>query len=81
MNVPCITLNFFAKALKQHNLCVGTVINKHWILTAATCCKPDDIVTIKFNDYSGLVQLMNELCVEHDVRSHFIPLDLFKTST
>ena len=37
---------------KQYNLCVGTVIDKNWILTSATCCKRDDIVTIKFNDYS-----------------------------
>ena len=36
---------------KNFHLCVGTVIDKHWILTAATCCR-DDIVTIKFNDYS-----------------------------
>ena len=79
--MPYITLDIFAKALKQHNLCVGTAINKHWILTAATCCKRDDIVTIKFNDYSGLVQLMNELSINHDVWSHLIPFDLFKTST
>ena len=37
-------------------MCAGTVIEKHWILTSATCCKHDDIVTIKFNDYSGLFQ-------------------------
>ena len=42
---------------KQYNLCAGTVIEKHWILTSATCCKRDDIVTIKFNDYSGLFQI------------------------
>ena len=28
------------------------MIDKNWILTSATCCKRDDIVTIKFNDYS-----------------------------
>ena len=64
--MPCITgpvklFNIFMKAWKQYNICAGTVINTHWILTAATCCKQDDIVTIKFNDYSGLVQLMNVL--------------------
>ena len=43
-----ITENLF----KQYNLCAGTVIDKNWILTSAKCCKRDDIVTIKFNDYS-----------------------------
>ena len=28
------------------------MIDKNWVLTSATCCKRDDIVTIKFNDYS-----------------------------
>ena len=28
------------------------MIDENWILTSATCCKRDDIVTIKFNDYS-----------------------------
>ena len=28
------------------------MIDANWILTSATCCKRDDIVTIKFNDYS-----------------------------
>ena len=37
---------------KQYNLCAGTVIDKNWIVTSATCCKRDDIVTITFNDYS-----------------------------
>ena len=45
------------KLFEQYNLCAGTVIHKHWILTSATCCKLDDIVTIKFNDYSGMFQL------------------------
>ena len=31
---------------------MGTVIDRNWILTSATCCKRDEIVTIKFNDYS-----------------------------
>ena len=38
--------------MKQFNLCAGTVIDKNWIVTSATCCKRDDIVTITFNDYS-----------------------------
>ena len=28
------------------------MIDRNWILTSATCCKRDEIVTIKFNDYS-----------------------------
>ena len=28
------------------------MIDKYWIVTSATCCKRDDIVTITFNDYS-----------------------------
>ena len=28
------------------------MIDKNWIVTSATCCKRDDIVTITFNDYS-----------------------------
>ena len=35
-----------------YRVACGTVIDKNWILTSATCCKRDDIVTIKFNDYS-----------------------------
>ena len=31
---------------------MGTVIDRNWIVTSATCCKRDEIVTIKFNDYS-----------------------------
>ena len=31
---------------------MGTVIDRNWIMTSATCCKRDEIVTIKFNDYS-----------------------------
>ena len=41
---------FYSDSQKYH-LCAGTVIDKYWILTAASCCK-DEIVTIKFNDYS-----------------------------
>ena len=48
---------FCWKLFEQYNLCAGTVILKHWILTSATCCKLDDIVNIKFNDYSGMFQL------------------------
>ena len=44
--------NIFENYFKQYNLCAGTVIDKNWVLTSATCCKRDDIVTIKFNDYS-----------------------------
>ena len=28
------------------------MIDRYWIVTSATCCKRDEIVTIKFNDYS-----------------------------
>ena len=28
------------------------MIDRNWIVTSATCCKRDEIVTIKFNDYS-----------------------------
>ena len=28
------------------------MIDQNWIVTSATCCKRDEIVTIKFNDYS-----------------------------
>ena len=45
------TLNQFHSDSQQYHLCAGTVIDKYWILTAATCCQ-DEIVTIKFNDYS-----------------------------
>ena len=47
-----IYLHQFQDYFKQYNLCAGTVIDQHWILTSATCCKRDDIVTITFNDYS-----------------------------
>ena len=47
-----IYLHQFQNYFKQYNLCAGTVIDQHWILTSATCCKRDDIVTITFNDYS-----------------------------
>ena len=46
------SFNLFSNKIKQFNLCVGTVIDRNWILTSATCCKRDEIVTIKFNDYS-----------------------------
>ena len=42
----------FENIAKKFNLCAGTVIDSDWILTSATCCKRDDIVTITFNDYS-----------------------------
>ena len=45
-------LTSISKLFKQYNLCAGTVIDQHWILTSATCCKRDDIVIITFNDYS-----------------------------
>ena len=45
------TLDQFYSDSQKYHLCAGTVIDKYWILTAASCCK-DDIVTIKFNDYS-----------------------------
>ena len=45
-------LNILFNHSKQYNLCAGTVIDKNWILTSATCCKRDDIVTITFSDYS-----------------------------
>ena len=28
------------------------MIDRNWIVTSATCCKRDEIVTVKFNDYS-----------------------------
>ena len=45
------TLDQFYSDSQKYHLCAGTVIDKYWILTAASCCK-DEIVTIKFNDYS-----------------------------
>ena len=61
------------KHFKQYNLCAGTVIDKHWILTSATCCKLDDIVTIKFNDYSGMFQFTHESWhCGMTVRCHFL---------
>ena len=45
---------------KRFNLCAGTVIDSEWILTSATCCKRDDIVTIAFNDYSIFYNDVNQ---------------------
>ena len=45
------TLKQFNSDSQKYHLCAGTVIDKYWILTTATCCQ-DEIVTIKFNDYS-----------------------------
>ena len=36
---------------KNSKLCLGTVIDKNWILTVATCCL-DDIATININDHT-----------------------------
>ena len=51
---------YFENNPKQYNLCAGTVIDKSWIITAATCCKRDDIVTITFNDYSIFYRDQNQ---------------------
>ena len=45
------TFDQFYSDSQNYHLCAGTVIDKYWILTAATCCR-NQIVTIKFNDYS-----------------------------
>ena len=55
-----IYLHQFQNYFKQYNLCAGTVIDQHWILTSATCCKRDDIVTITFNDYSVFYNDQNQ---------------------
>ena len=48
------------KLFEKYNLCVGTVIDENWILTTATCCKADDIVSISFNDYSIFIADKNQ---------------------
>ena len=50
----------FENYFEKYNLCVGTVIDANWILTSATCCKADDIVTITFNDYSIFIADKNQ---------------------
>ena len=47
-----LSLRLHENKTQQYNLCVGTVIDRNWIVTSATCCKRDQIVTIKFNNYS-----------------------------
>ena len=50
----CLTSFIYinAETILSNTICVGTVIDQHWILTSATCGKRDDIVTITFNDNS-----------------------------
>ena len=46
---------------------MGTVIDKSWILTSASCCKADDIVSINFNDYSIFYADKDEVGIKSSV--------------